>query len=85
MKFRLPVFLHLLKDEDDFSAAVLECGAGSTQLLAPSSPTCLQLRFLAGFPSVRCSRTFSWITTTVKGLHVHLFLLNCIRLHKATS
>ena len=60
MKSRLKIFLHLLKDKDDFNAGLRECGARSTQLLAPSSLTCLHLPFLAVSPSVCHSSDVRW-------------------------
>lgn len=76
MKFSLQAFLHLLKDKADFSAAVHECGARSTQLLSPSSLTWLHLSFLVGFPSV--CRTSVLLDNNMiliaagKGLPLHL-------------
>lgn len=73
MKFRLQVFLHLLEEKDNFSAA----GSRSTQLLAPSSPTCLHLPFFAGSPSV-CHSSDVLTDGTAGGLSLCLFLLNCV-------
>lgn len=79
MKFRLQVFLHLLKEEDDFSAAVQ--GSRSTQLLTPSSLTCLDLPFFAGSPSV-CHSSDVLMDNKAGGLPVCLFLLNCVGLYE---